>query len=178
MIKIFTILFFSFFTLFVSGQPLQPLDNGSSVKFVIKNFGINTAGSFEGLTGNINYDPNNPLNSVFDVNIKAETIDTDIAARDNHLRKEEFFNAASFPEINFKSTRVSLTNSNDHLYMFGVLTIKGISKEIKFPFSVKPSNNGYLFEGSFTLNRHDFNLGGKSLSLGDEVNVELSVFAR
>ena len=159
-------------------QSLQPQDQGSSVKFIVKNFGINTAGSFEGLTGTIQYDSENPVNSVFDVSVRAETVDTDISARDNHLRKDEFFDVANFPQINLKSTRITLTNSENHLYLFGILTIKGISKEVKFPFTVKPEQEGFLFEGSFTVNRRDFNLGGKSISLGDEVNIELSVLAR
>lgn len=167
-----------FFAFTATAQTLQPLDQGSTVKFVIKNFGINTAGSLEGLTGTIQYDSVNPVNSVFDVNVKAETVDTDITARDNHLRKDEFFDVANFPNINLKSTRITLTNSKDHLYLFGTLTIKGISKEVKFPFTVKTTQDGFLFQGSFTINRRDFNLGGKSISLDDEVKVELSVLAR
>ncbi len=160
------------------GQALKPVDEGSSIKFVIKNFGINTTGSFEGLTGTIQYAVENPVSSEFDVSVKAGSIDTDIKGRDNHLKKDEYFDVEKFPLIHFKSTKITLTNSPEHLYMFGVITIKGISKEIKFPFTVKPTEGGYLFHGSFTLNRRDFNLGGKSISLSDEVNVDLFVFAR
>jgi len=160
------------------GQTLTPVDEGSAIKFVIKNFGINTPGSFNGLSGNIQYSTENPVNSVFDVSVNAGSINTDIKARDNHLKKDEYFDVDKFPLIQFKSTKITLTNSPEHLYMFGIITIKGISKEIKFPFTVKPKDGGYLFQGVFTLNRRDFNLGGKSISLSDEVNVDLSVFAR
>lgn len=176
--KMIVAVFYILFAFITTAQSLQPQEQGSSVKFVIKNFGINTAGSFEGLTGTIQYDLENPVNSVFDVSVKAETVDTDIKARDNHLRKDEFFDVANFPHINLKSSKVTLTNSEDHLYFFGTLTIKGISKEIKFPFTVKTTPDGYLFQGSFKVNRREFNLGGKSISLDDEVKVELSVLAR
>lgn len=159
-------------------QTLKPVDEGSSVKFVIKNFGINTPGSFEGLSGIILYNVENPVSSEFDVSVKAASIDTDIKARDNHLKKDEYFDVEKYPVIHFKSTKITLTNSPEHLYMFGIITVKGISKEIKFPFTVKPADGGYLFQGTFTLNRRDFKLGGKSISLSDEVNVELSIFAR
>lgn len=168
----------SFISVLTFGQTLKPVDEGSSVKFVIKNFGINTPGSFEGLSGIIQYNAENPVNSEFDVSVKAASIDTDIKARDNHLMKDEYFDVEKFPVLHFKSTKITLTNSAEHLYMFGVITIKGISKEIKFPFTVKSTDGGYLFQGTFTLNRRDFNLGGKSISLSDEVNVDLSILAR
>jgi polyisoprenoid-binding protein YceI len=176
--KIISAFVFIFISSFISAQSLKPFDDGSAVKFIIKNFGINTAGSFKGLSGTILYDTINPVASEFDVTVTAATIDTDITARDNHLRKEEYFVVEKFPDIHFKSTKVTLTNSTDHLYMFGILTIKGINKEIKFPFTVKSLNNGYLFQGVFTVNRRDFNLGGRSISLADEVKVDLSIFAR
>ena len=39
------------------GQNYTPTDAGSKVRFVIKNFGINTGGTFDGLAGSITFDP-------------------------------------------------------------------------------------------------------------------------
>jgi polyisoprenoid-binding protein YceI len=64
------------------------------------------------------------------------------------------------------------------MYMFGNLIIKGVSKEIKFPFKATPKDDGFLFEGEFKINRRDFKVGGNSLSLSDDVTVSLSVFAK
>ena len=44
-------------TVFVFGQNYTPTDAGSKVRFVIKNFGINTGGTFEGVKGTITFDP-------------------------------------------------------------------------------------------------------------------------
>lgn len=176
--KFLTTFIFSSLTALVFAQTLKPVDEGSKVKFVIKNFGINTGGTFSGLNGTISFDPANPTASSFDVSADAKTVDTDIEARDNHLRKEEYLNVEKFPTINFKSTKVTKTNSADFLYMFGNIIIKGVTKEIKFPFKATPKDDGYLFEGSFKLNRRDFGVGGGSLSLSDELTVNLSVFAK
>ena len=62
--------------------------------------------------------------------------------------------------------------------MVGNITIKGTTKEIQFPFKATPKDNGYLFEGSFKLNRRDFNVGGSSISMSDNLDVNLSVFAK
>ena len=176
--KFLTTFIFSSLTLWIFAQTYKPVDAESKVKFVIKNFGINTGGIFKGLDGTINFDPANLAAATFDVNVDAKTVDTDVESRDNHLRKEEYLNVEKFPTLNFKSTKVTKTNSNEFLYMFGNITIKGVTKEIKFPFKATQKDEGLLFEGTFKLNRRDFGVGGNSLSLSDELTVTLSVLAK
>jgi polyisoprenoid-binding protein YceI len=175
LILIFSLFVFSF-TLFA--QTLTAVNNGSKVHFVINNFGIATGGGFSGLTGTIKFDPANLSAADFDVSVDANTVDTDIEARDNHLRRTEYFDVKNYPKISFKSTKVTKTNKDGYFYMFGNITIKGITKEIKFPFSATAKDGGYLFEGSFKLNRRDFGVGRSSLSLSDDLTVSLSVLAK
>ncbi len=174
------ILTFPFFIFSVSlfAQTYAPADNGSKVHFVINNFGIATGGDFSGLAGSIKFDPANLAASDFDISVDANTVDTDVEARDNHLRKAEYFDVKNYPKLSFKSTKVSKTNKDSYLYMFGNITIKGVTKEIKFPFSATAKDGGYLFEGSFKLNRLDFGVGRNSISLSDDLTVSLSVFAK
>jgi polyisoprenoid-binding protein YceI len=160
------------------GQNYTPTDAGSKVRFVIKNFGINTGGTFEGLAGSIVFDPANITGASFNVSVDAKTVDTDLEARDNHLRKEEYFDVEKYPKLSFRSTKITTTNKEGYLFMFGVITIKNISKEISFPFKQTSKDGGILFEGEFKLNRKDFGVGGNSFSMSDEVNLELSVFAK
>jgi len=160
------------------GQNYTPADDGSKVRFVIKNFGINTGGTFEGLAGTITFDPANLANASFNVTVDAKTVDTDLEARDNHLRKEEYFDVEKYPKVSFRSTKITTTNKEGYLYMFGVITIKNTTKEISVPFKQTSKDGGILFDGEFKLNRLDFGVGGKSFSMSDELNVELSIFAK
>ena len=160
------------------GQTYTPTDEGSKVHFVIKNFGINTGGTFEGLSGSITFDPANLSGASFTVSVDAKTVDTDIEGRDNHLRRAEYFDVEKYPKISFRSTKITTTNKDGYLYMFGVITIKNVSKEISFPFTQTSKDGGILFKGDFKLNRRDFGVGGSSFSLSDDVSVELSIFAR
>src|SRR5688572_19283782 len=148
--KIFTT-FAIFSTLVISAQTYTPTDAGSKVRFVIKNFGINTGGTFDGLSGNITFDPASLATASFNVSVDAKTVDTDIEARDNHLRKAEYFDVEKFPKLSFRSTKVTTTNKEGYLFMFGIITIKNISKEISFPFTQKTRDDGILFEGEFKL---------------------------
>ncbi len=158
-------------------QTLVPVDGGSKVTFTIKNFGFNTGGNFTGLKGSIIYNPANIGATVFNVTVDASSINTDNKKRDEHLRKEEYFDAAKFPVLNFKSTKV--TSSGNGMYIVeGTMTIKGVSKPLSFPFKITALSVGYLFQGSFELNRRDFGVGGSSAVLGDKLKATLSVFAK
>ena len=150
----------------------KPVDKTDSVTFGIKNFGINTKGEFKGLNGSIKWDASNPSNSSFDVSVAVNTINTAIEMRDKDLKEAAWFDAAKYPTIHFKSTKVTATN------VTGDLTIKGKTKQVSFPFTVTPASSGYLFEGTFSLNRLDFGVGGSSFSLSEKVEVTLKVYAQ
>lgn len=162
----------------IAQSSLTPVDADSRVHFVIKNFGIKTGGDFKGLKGNIQFYPANPAASVFDVTVDASTINTDNESRDDHLKKTEFFDVATYKTLHFKSTKVTFSSTAGRFYMFGELTIKGVTKPIEFGFSATPKNGGYVFNGEFKINRRDFGVGESSISMSDNLNVSLSVFAK
>jgi len=156
----------------------SPVDAGSKVHFVIRNFGIKTGGDFTGLKGSIKFDPVNFAASSFDVSVDANTIDTDNDSRDGHLRKSEYFDVAKYKTINFKSTKVVKSTAGGRFYVFGILTIKGVSKPVEFGFGATPKDGGYVFDGEFEINRRHFGVGGSSVSMSDNLKVSLSVFAK
>ena len=92
-----------------NAQQYQPVDEKSEVKFGIKNFGLGTGGNFKGLQGVLIFDAANPGASAFDISIDATTVNTDNNSRDNHLRKEEYFDVKDFPRISFKSDKIIQT---------------------------------------------------------------------
>jgi len=170
----------SLLLLFPSMSPAQtymPSDKGSSVTFIIKNFGFSVNGSFKNLQGNIKFDPNNPAAAVFMVTVDAATINTDNGSRDGHLRKEEYFDVAKYPKISFLSEKVEKTDKADLFIVKGKFIIKGISKPVSIPFSASARNGGYLFNGKVVLNRRDFKVGGNSMVLSDNLTLTLNVFA-
>ena len=167
-----------FVTYAVAQNTFTPIDAGSKVHFTIKNFAIKTGGDFSGLRGSINFAPTKPSASSFVVTIDAATIDTESEMRDEHLKEEEYFDVLKYPIISFKSTRVTPSSNAGRYYMFGELTIKGVTRPVEFGFSATPKDGGYLFDGEFKINRLDFKVGEKSISLQDNVDVHLKVFAK
>ncbi len=155
---------------------LKPVDDEDSISFTIKNFGINTNGSLRGLKGLIEWDSQELSVCLFRVSVDVNTIRTGVDARDHDLLKENYFDEEKYPLITFQSDRV-VASSDGTLNVNGRLTIKGITKTITIPFTTIPSGNGYIFEGAFTIDRRDFNVGGNSFVLGNEVKVRLKVQA-
>jgi polyisoprenoid-binding protein YceI len=153
-------------------------ETGSEVKFKIKNFGINVNGTFKDIKGTINFNPQILPSASFDVSVDANTVNTGMKGRDNHLRKEDYFDVAKYPRITIKSTKITATNKAGYYYFFGKLTIKDVTKDISFPFTATPNEGGYLFQGDFKLNRRDYGVGGSSISMSDNLTVTLSVYAK
>ncbi len=158
----------------VLAQVYTPLSASSRVSFKIKNFGTAVEGTMSGLKGTIRFDVSNISTTVFDVTLDANTIDTGINMRDNHLRKKDYFDVATYPSIRFVSTKVLATNAGE-AKVTGTLTIKKTSKEITFPFKYTQLNGLPQFTAEFTVNRRDFNVGGSSMTMSDDVKIVLNV---
>src|SRR4051812_20761622 len=117
----------------------KPVDNKSSVLFKVKTFGINVNGTFNVFDGNILFDPDHLNDSKFDVNIDANSINTDNSLRDDHLREDPFFDVKKFPGIHFVSTRIVPSTKKGILLVYGKLSMKDQTKEILFPFTAEAS---------------------------------------
>jgi polyisoprenoid-binding protein YceI len=175
--KISAIIAFIIICTAAKAQSLLPVEAESKVHFVIKNFGIKTGGDFTNLSGSINFNPKELATASFNVSVASKTVDTDNNARDKHLRKAEYFDVEKYPTINITSTKVTESSVAGRFYFTGNVTIKGVTKPIGFGFSATASGAGYVFKGSFDINRRDFGVGGKSFALADKLTVELEVKA-
>ncbi len=160
---------------YLHAQNYAASDAGSNIKFAIKNFGLTVNGSFKGLIGEIDFNPENLATSSINVSVDANTVNTGNNGRDKHLTKEDYFDAANHPVLSFASSKI--TGKAGTYSIEGNITIKGITKTISFPFTATVIANGYRLQGSFRLNRRDFKVGGSSWVLSDELTVSLNVAA-
>lgn len=156
---------------------LKPVEDGSSVQFKVKNLGFGVSGSFTGLSGAIKFDPAHPEEAAFDVSIDANTVNTDNSMRDDHLRKESYFDVKAHPRIRLQSEKITATGRKGTFVFNGVLTIKNKALKVSFPFTAESSGGGYLFKGSFSINRKDYEVGGTS-TISDNVDLTLNVIAK
>jgi len=174
-------IFGSLLLLFTAGvcnaQEYKPTDQGSNIGFEIKNFGINTHGSFSGLDGKIVWDGKDPSKDGFDVSIGAASINTDNTMRDEHLRKEAYFDVDHYPRIRLVSTEITGPDKSGHYTFHGKLTIKDVTGDISFRFIATPLGEDIIFKGDFSLNRRDYHVGGSS-TISNNLSVSLTVLAK
>ena len=88
------------------------LDNSHTrVGFSVEHLGFSTTmGHFDKVDGALTYNIKAPNKTQMNFVIDTNSINTAWAARDEHLRKDEFFNVAKYPTMTFKSTKVDFYN--------------------------------------------------------------------
>ena len=151
-------------------------EKASKVSFVIKNAGLSVDGSFSGFTASITFDPLHSDQALISATVPVATINTGVQSRDTHLKKEEYFNAAKYAHMTFQSKSI-VNKGNGKYEMTGDLTIKGVTKSVKIPFTFEQSSNTAIFKGSTMINRRDFGVGGSSWILSDDLTIQLHIKA-
>ncbi len=144
-------------------------------------------GNFTEFTGSVVANADNKELIAAEATIKAQSIDTRDEKRDGHLRSADFFSIDEFPEITFKSKKI--TGSGDNITVVGDLTIKGITKEVTLKggfagTATDPWGNKRAgFEATGEIDRKDFGLTwNKALEtggvlVGDKITLGLEVEA-
>lgn len=151
--------------------PNWNIDPNYSIKFS----GSSAEGTFSGLKGIVQFDPDNLPNSKFDVEVDANTIKTGNSTKDSHAKGESWFNTSKFPKIKFKSKKFEKVNNAWNVV--GTLELHGTKKEISIPFTFNESGNQATFTGKFNLNRKDYGINGNMMGfmVGNDYEVSLVI---
>lgn len=124
--------------------------------------------------------------STVEATLDTKSIDTGVEQRDEHLRSPDFFNAAQFPQIKFKSTKIE--GKPERFMLIGDLTIRGVSKRVvldsKYLGTVVDGygNQKVAITGKTVIKRKDFGLTWDSVVeagpvVGNKVTIELKIQA-
>ncbi len=144
----------------------------TTISFKIKNLGLNVEGSFSEFMVTANFEEQNLQNSYFNGIVVVKSIDTGINARDNHLKKEDYFHQEKFPEIQLTTDKLE-QSKNDQYDFTGRLTIKGKTKMVKFPITIKNTGKSLMVKGNFEIDRLDFEVGESSWILKKKVKISI-----
>ncbi len=127
------------------------------------------------------FDPANPQAAKITLEVALKGVDAGYAEANTELAKGEWLNTASHPLATFTAKKVTAVG-NGAFEALGDLTIKGNSREIKVPFTVKENADNGVFEGQFTMQRSDFNIGEgqwKDFSIvADNITITFSLVAK
>ncbi len=143
------------------------------VEYTVKNAGIKSTGRFDNVSAIVKFDENNLAVSSISATIQANSFNSGIAMRDNHLKGKEYFDAASFPNIILVSTQIQ-KNGNGYVGTFN-LTIKGTTKSVQLPFSVTKNGNILEFKATeLAIDRTAYGVGGSSMTLSNTVKIAIN----
>lgn len=152
----------------------------TSVVFGVSHLGYSyTYGRFNKVAGSFSLEPEG---GSFAMTIDASSIDTNDAKRDEHLRGPDFFNAAQFPAITFKSEKVQVkkTDAGEMYSVTGNLTMHGETRPVTLELRKLGEGDtpfgdyraGFLSQA--TLKRSDFGMKNMLPAIGDEVLITIS----
>lgn len=159
----------------------------SRVGFSVSHLVVSSvSGRFKQVSGKVALDEANLTESRVDVTINADSIDTDDAKRDEHLRSQDFFDTKKFPTLKFISTNINRVGGKK-FKLKGDLTMHGVVRETTLDAVISdPIKNPW---GKFVravkvtgkLKRSDFGLTwNKTLDaggvvVGDEVTLDIQI---
>lgn len=155
----------------------------SFANFSIRHVVAKTSGSLNDITGVIQIDRENLANSSVNAKINLLSINTGLAKRDDHIKKDEYLDAAKFADISFVSKKIVAKSATEGM-MTGLFTMHGVTKEITIPFKVLgfgPDPWGGQragFEAHTVLKASDFGFGWglkKDAPIGDDIEVTLLI---
>jgi polyisoprenoid-binding protein YceI len=157
----------------------------TSVVFSVGHTGLSyTYGVFRQAGGSYILDKTNPANCRFEFAIQTESIDTNHAERDKHLRGADFLNTQQFPTITFESTGCALaTNAPAGSVVYNVtgnLTIHGVTRQVMLPLRMLGDGKGPFgdertgFLCQVELKRSDYGMRNLLEMVGDAVGVTIS----
>jgi polyisoprenoid-binding protein YceI len=160
----------------------------SSVTFTVRHMFTKMRGRFARFSGEITTTGEGFTNGTVNVQIEADSIDTNDPQRDGHLRTNDFFGSDDNPTITFVSTSITPRSGND-FEINGDLTIRGITRPVtlaaeyegggKTPFGTEVAS----WTAHTEINRKDYELNWNApleaggFLVGDDVKIELAIEA-
>lgn len=167
---------------FSTGLPTWENDDPhSQLGFTVTHLGIaDVSGTFNDFDVTVKSSKADFSDASFELTAKTASIDTRVEARNNHLKSADFFDAAKYPEITFRSTSIR-KKGKDRYALSGNLTIHGVTRPVTMnleyrgttqnPMS-KVTTAGFQLDG--VIKRSDFNVGPgfPAMVISDEVRIK------
>ncbi|KXJ52775.1 MAG: polyisoprenoid-binding protein [Thalassospira sp. Nap_22] len=153
----------------------------TSVLFIVNHLGFSDyQGRFNGVTGELTLDREDPSASSATITIDLNQIDSGVEALDNHMKTADFFNVEEFPTATFTSTSVELVGDNAAT-VTGDLTLLGETKPLVLDVTLSGEGTHPMtgdevvgFSADGVVTRTDYGMDFLVPGVGDEVTLQIS----
>lgn len=168
--KMISLVVVTLFTVSAFAQKVLVSDAAHSrIQFTVIHLGINDiTGNFDDNSMAVMLDEKSFINSKITFSSDINSISTHVEARDNHLKSADFFDAATYPTMDFVSTSIAKGKHKNYYTMKGNLTMHGVTKPVSLVLVYRGSTVNqmnkkvtYAYQVLGTLKRSDFGIGAK-----------------
>ncbi len=153
----------------------------SSVTFSYKQMGVAMDGRFKKFAAQVNFDPTKAEQAKASFEVDLASVDAGSSEADDEVVTKSWFNAAAFPKAQFVAKQIKQTAPNQYEVQ-GTLSIKGLTRDVKFPMRHTPQGKDGLLTGGFTLKRADYSIGegmwAKFDVVANDIQVNFSITAQ
>jgi polyisoprenoid-binding protein YceI len=149
-------------------------------------------GSANGISGTVNFDPENPSATTGKIVVEGESLTVPNPMQKQHMQGPNWLDVKKFPEISFEAKSLANVKTTDNVTtadVTGTFTLHGVSKEITAPVKFTylkdklsarvPNQKGDLLviRANFTIDRGDFNIskGQYEDKVSDTIELSLSI---
>jgi polyisoprenoid-binding protein YceI len=152
-------------TFFGAETELKIKSDDVKINFVVD---ADHAGSIGGFEATIHFDASDLTNSTISGTVDANTINTDNAKRDTHLKSADYLDAEKYPKMGFKST--SITAGDNGFVMTGLMSIKDVEREETITFGFADNT----FTGKSTISLSHYKIGGYAKKKPEDSQISIS----
>jgi polyisoprenoid-binding protein YceI len=150
---------------------------GNSLAFSFSQAGAQSEGAFKSFKTEVAYDEKNLAASSLTVTVQIGSLDTQDEERDTTLKGADLFDAAKFPTARYVAR--SLDRTPTGVVAMGKLTLRGVTRDVRVPLTIRSTANGLELKGETTIKRLEFGVGqGEWQStewVGDDVKLSYAV---
>ncbi|MCX7672802.1 MAG: YceI family protein [Thiobacillaceae bacterium] len=152
----------------------------SQIVFVSRQMGVPVEGGFKRFSGEIALDSARPEAARATLEVDLASIDVGAREAYDEVVSRNWFDVRQYPSARFVATSIRPL-SGERYEVRGQLTLKGRTREIAVPVSLRAQGTEAVMEGSFTLKRLDYGIGtgpwGDTSIVADEVQVRFRLTA-
>src|SRR5689334_8655602 len=151
----------AFLALFPHAAAAQTIDPARSrITILTKQMNVPVEAAFTRFTAQVRIDPGKIEASSARIEIDLNSLDIGDPDIQENLRDPNWFDTKNHPKAVFTSSSVRSLGGNRY-EVRGPLTIKGLTREVVAPFTMKANGADRIFEGAFPIKRLQYNVGDK-----------------
>jgi polyisoprenoid-binding protein YceI len=149
-----------------------------SLTFAFMQAGAENLGSFRQFVTELAYDAKQPEAGTLEVTVQMASLDTQDKDRNDMLAGADLFDVQKYPTAQYVANSFA-KRANGQLEAAGKLTLRGVTRDLRIPLTIRDTPNGVELSGEVTIERLDYGVGQGDWratdSVGNEVKVQFKV---